>query len=241
MIEDRYPDSDVLAQREHWDEATREVVLDRVVNVPSFQFFDQRQQQTLEALCARVIPQDYRPPKRRVVIAPRIDQTVRQGFEEGFRFDDMPSTQDAWIWGLEGLDQTAQARFKTNFADLDAARQDDVLNTIRAGDPPGEVWQRMSAYRWWIYVALRQITSVYYAHPYAWDEIGFGGPAYPRGYFALNHGDPEPWEAREIDPAGQGPYAYQGPPTEPWRHESDPNRTTKPASWQEGQGEGRQS
>ena len=46
-----------------------------------------------------------------------------------------------------------------------------------------------------MYIALRQITGVYYAHPYAWDEIGFGGPAYPRGYFALNHGAPEPWEA----------------------------------------------
>jgi hypothetical protein len=29
---------------------------------------------------------------------------------------------------------------------------------------------------------------VCYAHPYAWDEIGFGGPAYPRGYGALNFG-----------------------------------------------------
>jgi hypothetical protein len=198
MIEDRYPNADVLAQREYWDEATREVVLDRVFNIPSFHFFDQRQQRTLEALCARVIPQDHRPADRRVAIAPRIDQTVHQGFGEGFRFDDMPSNQDAWIWGLEGLDQTAQAKFEANFVDLDAGRQDDVLNTIRAGNPPGEVWQRMPAYRWCIYVALRQITSVYYAHPYAWDEIGFGGPAYPRGYFALNHGDPEPWEAREV-------------------------------------------
>jgi hypothetical protein len=45
--------------------------------------------------------------------------------------------------------------------------------------------------------AVRQIAGVYYSHPYAWDEIGFGGPAYPRGYFALNHGEPEPWEVRE--------------------------------------------
>jgi hypothetical protein len=45
---------------------------------------------------------------------------------------------------------------------------------------------------------LRQIAGVYYAHPFAWDEIGFGGPAYPRGYFALNHGAREPWEAKEV-------------------------------------------
>ena len=56
----------------------------------------------------------------------------------------------------------------------------------------------MPAKRWWIYIAVRQITGVYYAHPFAWDEIGFGGPAYPRGYTALNFGAPEPWESREV-------------------------------------------
>ena len=34
----------------------------------------------------------------------------------------------------------------------------------------------------------------YYAHPWAWDEIGFGGPAYPRAYTRLERGEPEPWE-----------------------------------------------
>jgi hypothetical protein len=64
----------------------------------------------------------------------------------------------------------------------------------------------MPARRWWVFVALRQITAVYYAHPYAWDEIGFGGPAYPRGYFALNDGRPEPWEPRESgEAAGWSP------------------------------------
>ncbi|MDQ2679511.1 MAG: gluconate 2-dehydrogenase subunit 3 family protein, partial [Candidatus Eremiobacteraeota bacterium] len=39
--------------------------------------------------------------------------------------------------------------------------------------------------------------DAYYAHPWAWDEIGFGGPAYPRAYMRLEHGEPEPWEVRE--------------------------------------------
>ena len=37
----------------------------------------------------------------------------------------------------------------------------------------------------------------YYAHPWAWDEIGFGGPAYPRAYTRLERGEPEPWEVEE--------------------------------------------
>ena len=39
--------------------------------------------------------------------------------------------------------------------------------------------------------------EAYYAHPWAWDEIGFGGPAYPRAYMRLERGEAEPWEAEE--------------------------------------------
>ena len=39
--------------------------------------------------------------------------------------------------------------------------------------------------------------AVYYAHPWAWDEIGYGGPAYPRGHMRLEEGEPEPWEVHE--------------------------------------------
>jgi hypothetical protein len=198
MIQDRYPGADILAQRGHWDDATRRVILDRVHNVPTLRHFGPHERATLEALCARIIPQAHRPADRRVPIAPWIDQYCSQGTVEGFRFDDMPANDVAWDWGLDGLDQTARAMFGDDFAALDDGQQDQVLQAIRRGDPPGEVWQGLPAHRWWIYVALRQITGVYYAHPYAWDEIGFGGPAYPRGYVALNHGAPEPWEPREV-------------------------------------------
>jgi hypothetical protein len=199
----RYPDADILAQREHWDDATRHLVLDRVHNVPAFQHFSEHARATLEALCERVIPQADRPPDRRVPIAPWIDQRYGTVSPEGFQFDDMPSNKEAWDQGLAGLDETATTLFGHPFVDLEADQQDQVLWAIREGNPPGDVWQRMPARRWWIYVALRQISGVYYAHPYAWDEIGFGGPAYPRGYFALNDGEPEPWEPREVGENGE--------------------------------------
>lgn len=200
MIADRYPTADILAQRGHWDAATREVVLDRIHNVPKFTFFNDHQRATLEALCRCVIPQEHRPPDRQVSIAPWIDQRCAEHVLDGFRLEDLPDTEDAWTWGLEGLDQTAQDLFRADFAELHADQQDAVLEAVRGGNPMGDVWQRLPAARWWCFIALRQISGVYYAHPYAWDEIGFGGPAYPRGYFALNHGAPEPWEPREVQP-----------------------------------------
>ena len=39
--------------------------------------------------------------------------------------------------------------------------------------------------------------AAYYAHPIAWNEIGFGGPASPRGYVRLDMDKRDPWEAAE--------------------------------------------
>jgi hypothetical protein len=50
---------------------------------------------------------------------------------------------------------------------------------------------------------MRAVLSAFYSHPWAWNEIGFGGPAYPRGYARLAAGQRENWEgapAFEADP-----------------------------------------
>ncbi|HVB64428.1 MAG TPA: gluconate 2-dehydrogenase subunit 3 family protein [Nitrolancea sp.] len=197
MVRNRYPRADALEQRNHWDDATRRVVLDRVYNIPEFKHFAGQRRATLETLCTHVIPQTHRAPERRVPLAPWIDDLCEHEVE-AFRFDDMPPNHVAWEWGLDGIEQTAELMFDTPFVELERPRQVAVLEGIRGGTPPGEVWQRMPAKRWWEFVAVRQIAGVYYAHPYAWDEIGFGGPAYPRGYLSLNHGDREPWESEEV-------------------------------------------
>jgi hypothetical protein len=44
---------------------------------------------------------------------------------------------------------------------------------------------------------IPDITHAYYAHPVAWNEIGFGGPAGPRGYVRMALDRRDPWEAAE--------------------------------------------
>jgi hypothetical protein len=46
---------------------------------------------------------------------------------------------------------------------------------------------------------MRYACSAFYSHPWAWNEIGFGGPAYPRGYKNLGLDRREPWEVAERD------------------------------------------
>ena len=47
---------------------------------------------------------------------------------------------------------------------------------------------------------LHDVVGAYYAHPAAWNEIGFGGPASPRGYVRMNFDRRDPWEAAEARP-----------------------------------------
>ncbi|HET9784219.1 MAG TPA: gluconate 2-dehydrogenase subunit 3 family protein, partial [Terriglobales bacterium] len=74
----------------------------------------------------------------------------------------------------------------------------EVLLSIHDARPPAgaAIWKRMAVQRYWL-LLVNEVVRVYYAHPWAWDEIGFGGPAYPRGYMRLERGDAEPWEKPE--------------------------------------------
>ena len=49
----------------------------------------------------------------------------------------------------------------------------------------------------------RYACAAFYSHPWAWNEIGFGGPAYPRGYKNIGVDEREPWEVPKrprVDP-----------------------------------------
>ena len=46
----------------------------------------------------------------------------------------------------------------------------------------------------------RYACTAFYSHPAAWDEIGFAGPAYPRGYKNIGIDKLEPFEVRDADP-----------------------------------------
>ncbi len=165
MTAERYPGLRILDQSGHWDEATRDVIMDRVHNVPPVRHFSGVALRTLEALCECIVPQVDRPADRRVAIAPWIDAQLEHAAPEGFRFDDMRRSRSHGGRGLEGLNESAVALFGRAFPDLDADGRRTILEAVRAGTADGETWQQIPARRWWIYVALREILGVYFAHP----------------------------------------------------------------------------
>lgn len=193
-----YPGYSTLDQQAFWDEATRRVVLDRVRNIPQIRFFSPEEASLMEAICARLMPQDDRDNAHRIPLVHFIDERLHAGRIDGYQYEDMPSDREAYQLGLRGIQAISQAMFDKPFEAAQPLEQDRVLKTIHDHNPPAgdEVWRRVPPRPFWS-LLMRDVIEVYYAHPWAWDEIGFGGPAYPRGYMRLEGGKPEPWEKDE--------------------------------------------
>jgi hypothetical protein len=198
-----YPEYDVMAPdkwRHDWDAKTRQMVLDRLHYVPTRSFFSAEAFATLVAVCQRLLPQDDRPAELRIPIAPLIDEGLAHGDGDGYRYEDMPWDDAAYHLGLAGIGQTSRALFgEVAFTDLETHAQDEVLAAIEDGDPPGDVWRELPARRFFRRL-VQDVIAAYYAHPAAWNEIGFQGPASPRGHIRLALGQRDPWEAEETAP-----------------------------------------
>jgi gluconate 2-dehydrogenase subunit 3-like protein len=193
QLHGRYPDYDVLENAEHWDEVTRSAVVARVREVPPVRFFDAAQERCLRAFLDVLLAQDAEP---RVPVFEMVDAKMHDGKLDGFQFEDMPDDRDTWRIVARGLDQEARERGLDNFA----AAPDDVRRMIcgafNEGDVSGGVWDEVNVSNAWS-VVMRHITQAFYSHPWSWNEIGFGGPAYPRGYARLGIGQREWWEGKE--------------------------------------------
>ena len=194
-----YPGYSTLGEQKAWDAATRDTVVERVESTPPVRFFDAAQAALLEAIIDRLIPQDDRASEGTIAILPSIDERLYKNELNGFRYEDMPPDGEAYRLGLEAIDGMARERFGEPFIALSVHRQELLLKSIHDGepDPPHPVWRRMPVHRFWA-LLMEDCVTAYYAHPWAWDEIGYGGPAYPRGYMRLENGLPEPWEKDEV-------------------------------------------
>jgi hypothetical protein len=198
-----YPDYQVMSPDKwlyDWDEKTRRLILDRLQNIPPRSFFSEAEFALLEAISARVVPQDDRPPELRIPIAPFIDQRLAQSCGNGYRYEDMPWDDETYRQGLEGVNQTSGAMFDgKEFVDLEGAQQDQVIAAVEQGQPPGSVWRKLNARRFFK-ILMHDVVEMYYSHPAAWNEIGFQGPASPRGHVRLAVAKRDPWEAEETRP-----------------------------------------
>lgn len=178
----RYPDYDVLASADTWDLATREVVTKRLQMRGPLEFFTAQEEPTLRAFCDVATAQDAEP---RVPVAEMVDEKLGAGRLDGYRYAGMPRDPDTWRLVLRGLDEVAASRYGSDgFAACDPQAREAIIGALADGSLSGGAWDELDASRAFS-VCMRAILEAFYSHPWAWNEIGYGGPAYPHGYMRL--------------------------------------------------------
>ena len=193
-----YAGFSTLRQQKYWDGETRRVVVERVNTVAPIRFFTADEARTMEAVVDRILPQEDRTPERRISLLPSVDDRLFRGEMDGYRYADMPSDQEAYRIGARAFALMAERLHGCRFEALGTMDQERLIRSVHDAEPAEarEEWAKMNIERFWT-MLVGDVCSVYYAHPWAWDEVGFGGPAYPRGYMRLEEGEPEPWEVDE--------------------------------------------
>lgn len=199
----RYPGYDVQSKRggPSWNDITRRVVDARLAIPREPRFLDAAQWTILCALCARVVPQPRNRPE--VPLAALIDARLHADLGDGYRDARLPPFRHAWCLGLAALDAGARDRHAVGFAALSPEQQDQLLASAQTGDLEHPAWQGMPPHLFFSLRLVHDITAAYYRHPVAWNDIGFGGPAAPRGYVRLGADHRDAWEAAEAKPGAE--------------------------------------
>jgi gluconate 2-dehydrogenase subunit 3-like protein len=192
--EPRFPGFDVLEQRGHWDETTAGVVLARLSRPDPATFHTVAEEAVARALLDHLLDQHDEP---RVPVLELIDARLAAGQTDGWHYEDMPDDATAWKQSLAGLDADAQERCGQGFAGVSAAEQAALVQAVQ--DRGAQDWHGLRAAHVWS-LWTRYACTAFYSHPWAWNEIGFSGPAYPRGYKNAGVDRLEPYERHDAHP-----------------------------------------
>ncbi len=191
----RFGGFDVLSQVDHWDQITAATVVSRLGPPPPIRFFTPGEQAIASVLFDQLLDQHQEP---RVPVLQMVDSRLAEEQTDGWHYADLPPDGQAWRDTLGFLDADANARCGTGFATCPDPDQAALLNAVQ--DLGTDPWHGMPAKQVWS-LWTRYAATAFYSHPWAWNEIGFPGPAYPRGYKNPGIDTLEPFEVRDALPS----------------------------------------
>jgi Gluconate 2-dehydrogenase subunit 3 len=190
----RFPGFDVLDSVEVWDDITAGVVLGRLALPGALSFFTPFEVGIAAPLLDLLLNQDSDP---RVPVLALIDQRLAAGETDGWHYDDMPEDGQAWRETLAALDSDAAAQHSgRGFAHLVTDEQALLVQQVQDAASEDRKWHDYPGVRVWS-LWTRYACTAFYSHPWAWNEIGFPGPAYPRGYLNPGVNARERWEVAD--------------------------------------------
>jgi hypothetical protein len=193
LRESRYPTFDVMDAKDEWDDHTQSIVTSRIELHESLQFFTLYEAEIVRRISSLLVD-DFTSEVMYYVVR-HIDETLYQSLGEGQRKAGVPAASVLVRTGLKAIELGAIWRYGRSFMKLELAEQKQYLQDIsESAAEPEEIWGPVPQQE--LFQKLRQLTvESYCSHPRVWSEIGYAGPAYPRGYVRTQLGQLDPWEA----------------------------------------------
>lgn len=193
----RYPFYNVLQEKSHWDEHTREIVLKRLGPFTKYEFLNNYEVEILYAMAKLVVNEERQEILEYLVH--QLDKNLASPIGEDQRKIGVPEQKILIRQGLLALNQAVRQQYSVNYVELGSPQQLAFLNDLQKGKATlPEKWQEFPQQDFFKKLAA-DLISFYYSHPVIWSEIGYGGPAYPRGYVRVEKGLADPWEAKRDD------------------------------------------
>ncbi len=193
-IKSYYPDYNVLDSINEWDEHTKEVVLKRLGPFPEKRFLQEQEVRKLRLIIKHMV-YDERDDIFDWILS-YMDQRLHSEIGEFQRKPGTPPEKVLIREGLKALDSLSFKLYQKSFEEAAVEEQFAMLASLQLGKaaqipewskiPQKDLFNKL----------LDMIISTYYSHPTIWSEMGYGGPAYPRGYYRIELGWTDPWEAK---------------------------------------------
>ena len=189
-----YPSFDVMKERHEWDDHTQSIVMSRAKPNNVLHFLTPPEAGMIRRIGSLLVGDE--TPEALDFVLVHIDRTLHHFPGESQRKTGVPEAPKLLRAGLHALEQAAHALHSSSFTDLDAAAQKQYLQDIsQSAAKPAGVWHGIPQAE--LFRKLLNLTvEAYCSHPKVWSDIGYAGPAYPRGYVRTQMGQLDPWEGQ---------------------------------------------
>ncbi len=187
------PGFNVLSQLKEWDEETQKLVLARISPAP-IQALHRDESTLLTALCQVLLGDD----RMEIILfaISQIDNKMHNQIGESQRTLNMPVFPILIRKGIPAFNHYCLSCYDKEFIILDKQTQWEFINTLILTPVTFQIAHYQVQSHDFLDKIHAEAVNAYFSHPTIWSEIGYAGPAYPRGYVRIERGVIDPWEAK---------------------------------------------
>lgn len=190
-----YPTYDVLNAKNEWDEATQRVIFNRL-HINESGTLTPEMNRTVQALTGVLFPSHIGEQTLSIVMV--LDQRIKQGHLK--TYPKLASLSKEFIIknGLTYVEEEAFFDYKKPFVLLEKQDRVNLVERLKLNKGNQQIWELTTSELFYQTISS-ELVKIIYSDPSIWSQIGYGGPAYPRGYYAFGPGQFDQWEAEPHD------------------------------------------